>query len=142
VGAVGVALNVIISQRLMRGIGGVTFAFHVSLSGSAIILAVGLLTGGFAFPDTEAGWAALSALPIAATLGTATFYLAISLIGGVKTSTIMNAEPVLTVLGAILFLHERFAGLQIAGALLVGVAILLVNWPERAASRAPPVGRP
>ncbi len=131
VGANGVALTAVTSQRLLRSMGSLALAFHVSLVAAVVFLVGGLLTGGFALPRSEAGWWALGALPLAATMGMVGFYLALALIGAVKTSTILNVEPVFTVLAAVLLLHERFAPLQIVGALLVGVAIILVNRPAR-----------
>jgi drug/metabolite transporter (DMT)-like permease len=136
-GAHGVALTAILSQRLLRKVGSLTLAFHVSLISAPVFVGVGLLGGGLALPRTAGGLWALAGMPIAATCGTIGFYLSLRLIGAVKTSTIMNAEPVFTVLAAVLILREPFGPLQILGACLVGAAIFLVSRGPRLATPDP-----
>ena len=128
-GAVGIAASIIASQRAMRTTGSLSVTFYVNLVAAFVYLAVGLLRGGFALPDTAAGWHALLAMPLFFSVGIIGFFAAVSLIGGVKTATIMNVEPVFTVLGAVLVLGEHLAPLQLLGAALVVLAIFLVHRP-------------
>ena len=126
-GAVGLAASIIASQRAMRATGSLGVTFYVNLVAALVYLAVGLLRGGFALPGTANGWHALVAMPLFFAVGITGFFAAVSLIGGVKTATIMNVEPVFTVLGAVLVLDEHLAPLQLAGAALVVLAIFLVH---------------
>jgi len=127
-GAIGLAATIILSQRTMRSAGSLGVTFYINLVAALACVAAGLLKGGFALPATSAGWYAFLALPLFFSVGITGFFAAVSLIGGVKTATIMNVEPVFTVLGAILLLGEQLAPLQLAGAALVLVAIFLVHW--------------
>ena len=126
-GAVGLAATIILSQRTMRAAGTLGVTFYVNLVAALAYVAIGLLRGGFALPSTPAGWHALLAMPLFFSVGITGFFAAVSLIGGVRTATIMNAEPVFTVLGAVLILGEHLAPLQLAGAALVVLAIFLVH---------------
>lgn len=126
-GAVGLAATIIVSQRTMRAAGSLGVTFYVNLVAALAYVAVGLLRGGFALPGTTAGWHALLAMPLFFSVGITGFFAAVSLVGGVKTATIMNVEPVFTVLGAVLVLGEHLAPLQLAGAALVVLAIFLVH---------------
>lgn len=128
-GAVGIAASIIASQRAMRSTGSLGVTFYVNLVAASVYLAVGLLRGGFALPVTEAGWHALVAMPLFFLVGIIGFFAAVSLIGGVKTATVMNVEPVFTVLAAVLVLGEHLAPLQLLGAALVVLAIFLVHRP-------------
>ncbi len=126
-GAVGLAATIIMSQRTMRAAGSLSVTFYVNLVAALTYLAVGLLRGGFALPSTAAGWHALLAMPLFFSVAITGFFAAVSLIGGVRTATMMNTEPVFTVLGAVLILGEHLAPLQLAGAALVVLAIFLVH---------------
>lgn len=127
-GAVGFAATIILSQRTMRAAGSLGVTFYINLTAALAYVAVGLFRGGFALPGTTAGWHALLAMPLFFSVGITGFFAAVSLVGGVKAATIMNAEPVFTVLGAVLVLGEHLAPLQLAGAALVVLAIFLVHW--------------
>jgi drug/metabolite transporter (DMT)-like permease len=126
-GAVGVAITVTASQRTMRSTGSLHVTFYINLVAAIVYAAIGLGARGLAFPGDAAGWLALAALPIFFVAGITLFFGAIGIIGAVKTATIMNAEPVFTVLAAVLLLGERLTALQLLGATLVLAAILLVH---------------
>lgn len=126
-GAVGLAATIILSQSTIRAAGILGVTFYVNLVAALAYVAIGLLRGGFALPSTAAGWHALLAMPFFFAVGITGFFAAVSLIGGVRTATIMNAEPVFTVLGAVLILDEHLAPLQLAGAALVVLSIFLVH---------------
>lgn len=126
-GSVGLAATIILGQRTMREASSLAVVFHVNFVAALAYLAVGLLQGGFALPATSAGWHALLAMPLFFSVGITGFFAAVSLVGGVKTATIMNVEPIFTVLGAVLVLGEHLAPLQLAGAALVVAAIFLVH---------------
>ena len=129
-GATGVAATVLTTQRIMRVSGSLAVAFQVNLV-AALIYLILMLVRGPAWPAGERGWAALAVMPFCFALATTGFFTAIARIGGVRTTTLLNAEPVFAVLGAVLVLGERLAPAQLAGALLVLGAVLLVSWRPR-----------
>lgn len=127
IGSIGLAATIVTSQHAMRASGTLAVTFYINLVAAIAYLALGASTGSFTMPATTLGWLAFAALPLSFFIGITCFFGAVSMIGGVKTATIMNAEPVLTVIGAVFVLGETLAPLQMAGAALVLVAIFLVH---------------
>lgn len=80
--------------------------------------------GRFVLPQTSLGWSGF--------LGTAAFYafamiaffIAISMIGPVRTSLLSYAEPVVTAGLGVVLLGESLAPIQIAGIALVVAALV------------------
>lgn len=131
--AIGLALTVTASQRVMRRSGSLAVTFHVNLVAAVVYLAA-VLVHGPALPSGELGWSAFAVAPFLFALGATGYFAAIARHGGVKTTTLMNAEPVLTVLAAVLVLGESLAPSQVLGACLVLTAIVLVSRRERRGS--------
>jgi drug/metabolite transporter (DMT)-like permease len=129
---IGVAGTVAASQRLLRAMGSLSITMHVNMVAALVYVGVAWLHG-FAFPSGGTGWFAFAVMPFSFALGAAGYFAAIGRIGGMKTSTIMNAEPVFTVLAAIIVLGERLASLQLAGAMLVLASIILIARRSRPA---------
>ena len=69
----------------------------------------------------------MSVSGIALTVGYITFFAGLEIIGPVKTSMLMNAEPILTILLATSLLGERLASIQLVGAAFVILGIILIT---------------
>jgi drug/metabolite transporter (DMT)-like permease len=93
-----------------------------------MFVVISLIVGDFSLPQTDRGWVGIIAVPVFYTIAVATFFAGIAWIGGVRTSLVMNLEPIASIaLGSILlsqFLSDR----QLIGAALVIAAVTAVKW--------------
>ena len=60
-------------------------------------------------------------------VGYVTLFVGLEILGPVKTTMLMNTEPILTIIGAALLLGEWLSSAQLLGAGLVMVGITLVT---------------
>lgn len=110
----------------------VSFLTHVWMTLAA--LAYGLLARDFALPRTMAGQLPVL-IVVVLYIGAFSFWaLAMPLIGPVRTAGMMNLEPVISIALAALILGERLTWVQLGGAALVLLALILI-------ARAPNAGR-
>ena len=129
--AVGAAVSwsiiAVASGRVMQTQNPTVFTFHLQISAGLIYLAICLVAGDVALPQTAKGWAGLVALPVFYAVSTLGFFGAIAMIGSIRASLLMNLEPVFTIAAGFLILSQAMTPLQLAGAALVIGAVLAVR---------------
>jgi len=131
--AVTLAINIVGSARLMRQTRGLVVTFHMMwVSGIVFILAVVFWEGRLALPETTEGLVIYGATLLASPIALISFYLALEFVGGTRSSMLMNSEPVITILIAYFLLGEILGPVQLAGAGLVILAIVVVTLKGRA----------
>lgn len=86
-----------------------------------------LWTGSFVLPTTQDGWLGFIAAPIFYTFSIIFLFLAISIVGPVRTALVMMVEPVTSVLFGYLLLSQRLTFLQLVGITLVITTVVLVE---------------
>ena len=86
-----------------------------------------LISGGPAASIAAAGWFKLGAASFALTVGYVTLLIGLEVIGPVKTSMLLNTEPILTIFLAAILLGERLSLIQLIGAVLVITGIILIT---------------
>lgn len=129
--SLGVALNMLASGYLLKNIPTTVFSVYMSISTSALAaIAVITLGDGIALPNAPAGWWIFICMLVTFIGGFLAIYKGIQLIGSLRTSTIMNLEPIATTLVAVVLLHEILTQRHILGGLIVLAAILLAQWPQ------------
>lgn len=102
----------------------VSFLTHIWMTLAA--LAYGLLARDFALPRTMEGQLPVL-LVVILYVGAFSFWaLAMPLIGPVRTAGMMNLEPVISIALAALILGERLTWVQLGGAALVLLALVLI----------------
>ena len=100
-----------------------------------VVLTVALVAGGgtigFAFPADRTGWFAL--ILLTALYGTAItgVFVLLPRLGAVNNAALMNFEPIAAMAMGWLVLDQRMAPIQIAGALVVVGAIVLLSTGRR-----------
>ena len=130
VSSIGVSLNMLGSGRILKKLPTTVFSFYMSLSVLVLALLMTLPKGGPALPINQTGWLIFSGMLLAFIIGFMAVYNGVRLIGPVRMSTVMNLEPVGTVLMAVWLLGESLNGTQIIGGLIVLLGILLAQWPN------------
>jgi drug/metabolite transporter (DMT)-like permease len=126
-GALGAASYVTISSLTIRSADTQTVNFHCLTAGTLLYVVFLLFNGGPAEHIAPVGWFKLGVSSLALTIAYVTFLIGIETIGPVKTTILMNAEPILTILLAALLLGERLAPTQLIGAAFVMVGIILIT---------------
>lgn len=126
--SIGVTLNMIGSSYLLKNLSTSVFSFHLAIS-VCLLAALALLFGdGLALPHGRDGWLAFAMMLLSFTIGFIAVYTAIQIVGPVRTATVLNMEPIVTILLAVLLLGEHMTNNQIFGGSIVFCAILLAQY--------------
>jgi drug/metabolite transporter (DMT)-like permease len=128
-GTFGLAL--VLTQHEAGDIDGrVRTATTMTLAG-LVALATVALQGGFHLPTAPAGWGGLAALTFLYGTAFTIMFTVLPRLGVVGNSAIMNVEPVFALVLAWLILGQAIAPVQVAGALLVVGAVMVLGMRKR-----------
>jgi drug/metabolite transporter (DMT)-like permease len=123
----GVSSFVVVSSLTIRNAEPQAVNFHCLTTGTILFVAYLFITGEPTAKIVISGWTKLSIVSLALTIGYVTLLLGLEIIGPVKTSMLMNAEPIFTIFLAGLLLGERLSPTQLIGAALVMSGIILIT---------------
>jgi drug/metabolite transporter (DMT)-like permease len=126
-GALGVASFVVISSLAIRTADPQAVNLHCLTAGTILFVAFLFITGGPTGQIAPSGWLKLSVSSLALTVGYVTLFIGLEVIGPVKTSMLLNAEPIFTIVLAAILLGERLSTTQFLGAGLVITGIFLIT---------------
>jgi drug/metabolite transporter (DMT)-like permease len=128
-GTFGLAL--VITQQETADIDGrVRTATTMTVAGLIALVMVGA-QGGFHLPQAAAGWGGLAALTFLYGTAFTIMFTVLPKLGVVGNSAIMNVEPVFALVLAWLILGQAIAPVQVAGALLVVGAVMVLGLRKR-----------
>ncbi len=125
--AFGYASLVCVSSLTMKTVNPQAVNFHCLASGTVLFVVFLLFTGGPETTISQSSWLKLGFSSLALTVGFMTFFTGLEIVGPVKTSMLMNTEPILTIILAAILLGERLSPVQWIGAGLVVVGIILIT---------------
>ena len=128
--AVGVTINMIGSADILKRIKFSIFSLYQAMVVTTISGLLVLFTGGLALPSEAKGWALMVIMLLSFVIAYLSVYTSLKVIGAVRTSTIMNLEPVMTILFAIALLQEQMTIEKLIGGTIVLAAILLAQLPQ------------
>jgi len=128
--SLGIALNMVASGYLLIKLPTTVFSFYMGVGTTFLALIAVISSSGLKLPVGYEGWWTFSTMLLSFIIGFLATYKSVQLIGSLRTSTVMNLEPIATILIAILLLHEVLTLQHIIGGLLVLIAILLAQWPQ------------
>jgi drug/metabolite transporter (DMT)-like permease len=118
----------LLSVKVMRNCDPRAASLNMQVSAAAIFIAIWLVSGGVTLPRTAFGWVTFLAMPVCYAIAITTFFAAISLIGSVRASLIMNIEPITTIALGFVVLGQVLTPWQLTGAALVIGAIFALKW--------------
>ncbi|TCW32829.1 DMT family transporter [Gulbenkiania mobilis] len=120
------ALYILAGSRFAQGTHPLA-ASAVVIASAAACNGLQLLMGaGFQGPESLKGWAASLAMALLCTVVAITLFLkGLEKVGATRASLISTAEPVVTIVLAWILLGEHLSGLQLAGGVLILVAVAL-----------------
>jgi drug/metabolite transporter (DMT)-like permease len=125
--ALGVTTVVLLNSRLVGGGDSRPMTLHMLSAASIVFILVTALLGEFTLPDTARGWWAFSIGPLFYAFAIVTLFIAMSILGPIRTAMTMNLEPVSSMVFGFLLLSQALDGLQIVGAAWVRIAVLAVQ---------------
>lgn len=123
ISALAMATVMVLSERFIAGRDSRTITLHIMLGGLGVLILMAL-GEDLAWPSGVVGWLAFWAAAICFALAVTCLFMAIGLIGPLRTGMIDNGSPVWSILFAAILLGEVLSPLQMAGAALVIAAIL------------------
>ncbi|MBA4330111.1 MAG: EamA family transporter [Polaromonas sp.] len=124
-------LALVITQQETADVDGrVRTATTMTVAGLIALTLVGA-QGGFHLPQAAAGWAGLAALTFLYGTAFTIMFTVLPKLGVVGNSAIMNVEPVFALVLAWLILGQAIAPVQVAGALLVVGAVMVLGLRKR-----------
>ena len=113
-------------------------SFWMMLSTSVVLGAAMLGTGSFQWPNSMTGVAGIAGVCVFYAIGLIGLFTSATRIGPIRTSAMMNLEPVIAIALSTVVLHQGLSGLQYAGGVLVMVGVVgaqLSRMPTPAAGR-------
>jgi len=119
---------ILLGERVMASVPAVG-ASAVIMSGAAIAFTlIAALAGELRLPSSSAQWAVGLGIAVIPTMVAISLFLAaLPRIGAARSSLLSTWEPVVTVLLAVGLLGDRFALAQVAGGILILVAVIVVQ---------------
>jgi drug/metabolite transporter (DMT)-like permease len=128
-GTFGLAL--VLTQHEAADVDGRVRTATTMATASVVALCTVGLQGGFHLPDAAAGWGGLLGLTFLYGTGFTIMFTVLPRLGVVGNSAIMNVEPVFALVLAWLILGQSIAPVQVAGALLVVGAVMVLGLRKR-----------
>jgi drug/metabolite transporter (DMT)-like permease len=125
--AAGAASLVTISSLTMRRSDPQVVNLHCLAVGAALFAALLLFSGGPPGSITVPGWLKVWASGVTLAVGYIAFFAGLRIVGPLKTSMLLNLEPISTILLAALLLGERLSSMQLLGGGLVIIGIILIT---------------
>jgi len=128
------AVYILAGTRATARAGAIASSTVIMTAAAAVYCVIAAIQGP-RFPTTLTGWAAVLAIALVSTvLAIVTFFAGLERIGPTNAATLSALEPLVTVLLALLFLHETIVPLQIVGGGLILAAVILLARSEKQAA--------
>jgi drug/metabolite transporter (DMT)-like permease len=130
--ALGAALTytvyILVADTVVGEADSFALAAIVATGAAAALLVFAAATGRLDFDLDASGWAAIVALALVSTVGAISlFFLGLSRVGPSTASIVSTAEPLVTVALAALVFSERLGPVQLAGGVLVLMAVVVLQ---------------
>jgi drug/metabolite transporter (DMT)-like permease len=128
--AVGLAVVVVVSSRLFGEGDARPLTLYIAAAASLLLLIICASSGDFALPHTIFGWVGFVAAAGFYGFAMIAFFIAISMIGPVRTSLFSYADAVLSAGLGVVVLGQALTLFQIAGIAIVVLALIGTTLPR------------
>jgi drug/metabolite transporter (DMT)-like permease len=122
--AVGLAVVIAVSSRMFGAGDARPLTFYMAAGACALLLVIGAGSGELALPQTGAGWIAFTASSVVYGFAMIAFFIAVSMIGPVRTSLLSYADAVISAGLGVAVLGQALTLVQVTGIALVIVALV------------------
>lgn len=121
-------LVILLSARVLQTDNARSVTLHMHVSAASLFIIISLIAGEISLPGTTEGWVGFIGVPLFYAIAVVTFFAGIAMIGGVRTSLIMNLEPVASIALGFILLGQVLSPQQLLGAAIVIAAVTAVKW--------------
>lgn len=122
-----VAVSFVVSRPLTQALPSLTITAFATGIPCALYLVYAVTRSDLAFPNTTLGGIGVFGNALCYAVGLVCLYGSIARLGALRTAIMINAEPLISVGAAFLILGQAIGALQMAGAAIVVLGILLVT---------------
>jgi drug/metabolite transporter (DMT)-like permease len=122
--AVGLAVVIAVSSRMFGAGDARPLTFYMAAGACALLLVIAAASGELALPQTGAGWIAFTASSVVYGFAMIAFFIAVSMIGPVRTSLLSYADAVISAGLGVAVLGQALTLVQVTGIALVIVALV------------------
>lgn len=131
------SLYIIAGTRVTANVPPLVASTYIISAAAGVFLGAGTLGGTLNFAVDAGAWAAMIGIALICTvLAIAAFFAGLARLGPGRASILSTVEPIVTFLLAALVLGEAISLIQIAGGALILSAVLVLQWPRKAARPA------
>ncbi|GMV00483.1 MAG: DMT family transporter [Burkholderiaceae bacterium] len=130
-GAASFASALYLTTRWLGSTDGRLRTLVLMLVVTTVAIGAGALRGRFDWPADSIGWAALAALTVLYASAITALFVLLPRLGAVNNAAVMNFEPIAALFLGWVVLDQQVAAIQIAGALVVIGAIVMLTTGRR-----------
>jgi DME family drug/metabolite transporter len=124
------AINIVWVSRKVQSVHPFVIVFYQSIVAAIIIFVLMVHLDEFRLPTFENGWWGLTLIVLLQSCSIPLFYFSIQRIGPESTGLLNNLQPVASILAAVLIFNETLTFQRVAGAFMVLVGILIIQWVD------------
>ena len=128
--ALGLAIVVAVSSRIFRKGDARPLTLYMAAAASVVLLTLCAVSGDFALPHTTPGWIGFVAAASLYGFAMIAFFIAITMIGPVRTSLLSYADALISAALGVVVLGQALTMFQIAGIALVILALIGATRPQ------------
>lgn len=122
--AVGLAVVAVVSSRVFGKGDSRPLTLYMAAAASVVLLVICAVTGNFVLPVTSVAWSGLIASSALYGFAMIAFYIAVSIIGPVRTSLLCYADAVISAALGVTILHQALTPVQLLGIAVVILALV------------------
>jgi drug/metabolite transporter (DMT)-like permease len=123
-GGIALALLAAVGSRMFGAGDARPLTFYMAAGACALLLVIAAASGELALPQTGAGWIAFTASSVVYGFAMIAFFIAVSMIGPVRTSLLSYADAVISAGLGVAVLGQALTLVQVTGIALVIVALV------------------
>jgi drug/metabolite transporter (DMT)-like permease len=121
------ATALFLTARWMKGVDGRVRALMSMVTVGIVVLFAGLVTTGFAFPQSSTGWACLALLSLFYGSAFTALFVLLPKMGTANNTVLLNFEPIAALVMGFLILGQTVTNIQMLGAVIVMGAIAYLS---------------
>ncbi|MGA0346764.1 MAG: DMT family transporter [Alphaproteobacteria bacterium] len=124
------AANALLSSRVLTPQNSLSVTLHMHIASALIFVIAFIIVGDADLPKNARGWVSYFSVPIFYMIGVTAFFYGISCIGAVRSSVIMNLEPIGSIALGFIVLGQILSPSQLIGATCVIVSLIGIKTHE------------
>lgn len=126
------SISVLLQKVILRNDKSDPVAFAVVFQALVgVVIGIGALAHGFAMPDLSRYWVNVLMMVVLYGAGNIVIFHALKLIDASTFTILFASRAFWTIVGALLFLGERYTWARLVGTLLIITSIVLVSWKKQ-----------